>query len=78
MTARRRRRTMSAMSLPLRGPVLVLAPILLVAACREAKPLRSELDDQVDPRWLDGDVARARAEAQASGRPICAVFRCVP
>lgn len=46
----------------------------------EAKPaeLKKALADSVSGRWIYHDLDAARAAARKSGKPVLAVFRCVP
>jgi len=40
--------------------------------------LRKKLKDDVNPAWIYDDLPAATAAAKQSGKPILAVFRCVP
>lgn len=46
----------------------------------ETKPseLKKSLDDSVSDRWIYHDLDAARAQARKSGKPVLALFRCVP
>ena len=61
--------------------IALLVPVLLAAAAPVAaqKPLRDQLKDTVPgARWVYDDWERARMKATKEGKPILAVFRCVP
>jgi hypothetical protein len=40
--------------------------------------LKKKLKDDVHPGWIYDDLPAAIAEGAKSGKPILAVFRCVP
>jgi hypothetical protein len=40
--------------------------------------LRRKLKDDVDPAWIYDDLPSALAAGAKTGKPILAVFRCVP
>jgi hypothetical protein len=53
--------------------------LLAAAGLRAQVALQKALyDEDVAPRWIYDDFPRAVREAQAAGKPILAVLRCVP
>ena len=40
--------------------------------------LKKRLKDDVDPAWIYDDLPAAFEAAKATGKPILALFRCVP
>ena len=63
-------------------PKLILGVAVLagfVAAQEVSKPeLKKRLKDDAHPSWIYDDLSAAFAEAKKTGKPILAVFRCVP
>ena len=59
---------------------LVVAAGLLATAVVQAQTVlqKALFDDEVASHWIYDDFSRAVAQAQATGKPILAVLRCVP
>jgi hypothetical protein len=55
---------------------LLLAAALAHADDKEA--LRAALKDDIKGDWIYDDLPKAFAEAERTGKPLMAVFRCVP
>ena len=58
------------------GAALLLGLVATQQISKEE--LRKKLKDEVHPAWIYDDIPAALAEAKKSGKPILAVFRCVP
>ncbi|MCC2672352.1 MAG: hypothetical protein K0Q72_4824 [Armatimonadetes bacterium] len=64
-----------------RWAVSLLAAVgLLAAAGLKAQTMlqKALFDDEVAAHWIYDDFGKAVAQAQATGKPILAVLRCVP
>jgi hypothetical protein len=59
---------------------MVAAVGLLAAAGLQAQTAlqKALFDDEVAAHWIYDDFGQAVAQAQATGKPILAVLRCVP
>jgi hypothetical protein len=61
---------------------LAAAIVLLAGFTAAQEPSKAELKkrlkDEAHPDWIYDDLPAAFAEARKSGKPILAVFRCVP
>ena len=59
---------------------LVVAAGLLATAVVQAQTVlqKALFDDEVASHWIYDDFGKAVAQAQATGKPILAVLRCVP
>ncbi|HEU4338621.1 MAG TPA: hypothetical protein VFS19_01015 [Planctomycetota bacterium] len=63
-------------------PRLILGALFLagLAASQELskQDLRKKLKDDVHASWIYDDLPAALAEGAKTGKPVLAVFRCVP
>jgi len=58
---------------------MIAAVTLLAGALHAQTALQKALnDDQVAAHWIYDDYNKAVAQAQATGKPILALLRCVP
>src|SRR5262245_13988456 len=87
--AGRRRATMPDRRPPMRIAIAarrVLAPCVVVAVAgaaiagesREEKVRHDKERVEAAGYWIYGDFAKARAEAEASGKPLVVALRCIP
>ena len=58
---------------------LLLLAVGMACQDQDERPLREKLSDTAPgERWIYDDWNKAKADASSSGKPIMAVFRCVP
>ncbi len=60
------------------GSVLLVGLAATTAQEGPKEALRKKLKDDVNPAWIYDDLPAATAAAKQSGKPILAIFRCVP
>jgi hypothetical protein len=60
------------------GSVLLVGMAATTAQELSKQDLRKKLKDDVHASWIYDDLPAATAAAKQSGKPILAVFRCVP
>ena len=60
------------------GAGIVLATAVALANEREEKVRKDKSDFRGRKGWIYNDVAKARAEAKRSGKPLFVVIRCIP